>query len=410
MKKRILTILLSFVLLSGLVSVLPASAAGAEYSIRKISTAPTIDGTVSEEEWGAPTYTVKAADVGTDDYITKVGTPPENDDFEFSVYYRWDDDNLYIAVTTKNAPAHSSTLKATATDNDISNMWQLECLQLTLDMNKEGSTNVNHAEYGIAASNDLDAMYQWAYAHKKDVDRTTQAGGVKVDYWTIAAKWNAADSGMTYELRVPWEKVDSESKADAIKIGGAIRSGLSVNFPGGPSGYCLGTSPLVNKNTFDAPLLNLVSEDSIVSTELPVKEIAVRCKFSELEVGETQPLTVTVSPSNADDKAYTLKSSDESIASIDAEGKVTALKAGEVTITATSNKYPDVTGECKLTVKAKPTPGANSSAQSVNASDSGSDNKSGGISAGLIVGIVIGVVVVAGIVVVAIVLSKKKKA
>ena len=50
--------------------------------------------------------------------------------------------------------------------------------------------------------------------------------------------------------------------------------------------------------------------------------------------GESETLTATVSPSHASDKSVVWTSSDPSVAIVDANGKVTAVGAGKVTITA----------------------------------------------------------------------------
>ena len=72
---------------------------------------------------------------------------------------------------------------------------------------------------------------------------------------------------------------------------------------------------------------------------------------ASMEVGATQTLTITVSPSDAADKSYDLVSSDPSVATVDANGLVTALAKGSVTITATAKDGSGVKGTLAITVK-----------------------------------------------------------
>lgn len=59
-----------------------------------------------------------------------------------------------------------------------------------------------------------------------------------------------------------------------------------------------------------------------------------------LNVPETLQLTATILPATTTDKTLTWSSSDSAVATVDANGKVTAVKAGEatITVTATSGK------------------------------------------------------------------------
>ena len=72
-----------------------------------------------------------------------------------------------------------------------------------------------------------------------------------------------------------------------------------------------------------------------------------------MEVGETLQLTATVSPDNADDKTVTWSSSDDSIATVDQNGLVTAKAEGKVVITATNSA--GQSANCMITVKAAST-------------------------------------------------------
>ena len=66
----------------------------------------------------------------------------------------------------------------------------------------------------------------------------------------------------------------------------------------------------------------------------------------------SETLTATVTPSNATNKAVSWKSSDASVASVDNNGKVSAVKAGSATITVTTSDG-GKTATCSVTVTSK---------------------------------------------------------
>ena len=73
---------------------------------------------------------------------------------------------------------------------------------------------------------------------------------------------------------------------------------------------------------------------------------------TSIQVGGTETLTATVSHKDAANKKVTWKSSNAAIASVDANGKVTGVKAGEATITVTTEDG-GKTATCKVTVSDK---------------------------------------------------------
>lgn len=73
-----------------------------------------------------------------------------------------------------------------------------------------------------------------------------------------------------------------------------------------------------------------------------------------LTVGATETLSATVSPETATDKSVKFTSSDETIATVTPiQGKVTGVKAGTATITATTMNSETATCEITVTTPAK---------------------------------------------------------
>ena len=83
-----------------------------------------------------------------------------------------------------------------------------------------------------------------------------------------------------------------------------------------------------------------------------VKGVSINNKVIEMMEGEVVTLIATINPSNASNKNVYWTSSDQSVATVDNTGKVTALKAGSATITVTTEDG-GKTATCKLTVNAK---------------------------------------------------------
>lgn len=70
-----------------------------------------------------------------------------------------------------------------------------------------------------------------------------------------------------------------------------------------------------------------------------------------LEPEDTETLVATVLPDNADLKTVTWESDNEAVATVDKDGKVTAIAEGTATITATSDMVEEVVAECTVSVE-----------------------------------------------------------
>jgi putative aldouronate transport system substrate-binding protein len=85
-------------------------------------------------------------------------------------------------------------------------------------------------------------------------------------------------------------------------------------------------------------------------TAMPVKSIKLNSSKITLQIGKTFALKATIIPSNASDKKLTYSSSNINIATVDKNGKIKAIKAGNAVITAASSSNKKITAKCSVAV------------------------------------------------------------
>ena len=90
-----------------------------------------------------------------------------------------------------------------------------------------------------------------------------------------------------------------------------------------------------------------VGDDGKLETITAVESVTLDKTSLDLYVGNTAELNATVEPENAADKIVTWSSSDPTVATVDTNGNVKALKPGTTTITATAGGKSDT---CTVTV------------------------------------------------------------
>lgn len=97
---------------------------------------------------------------------------------------------------------------------------------------------------------------------------------------------------------------------------------------------------------------NLKAETKVTVTT-NVESVTLDKTEGVLTVGNTVTVTATVIPDTATNASVTWTSSDEAIATVDFEGKITAVAPGTATITAVSDSNPDANATYAVTVQAK---------------------------------------------------------
>jgi len=91
----------------------------------------------------------------------------------------------------------------------------------------------------------------------------------------------------------------------------------------------------------------------VIVAEIPdtkVTSITLNKSSLSLEAGKSETLTATVKPDNATDKTVKWTSSSTSVATVDSNGKVTAVDKGNATITCEANDGSGVKATCAVTV------------------------------------------------------------
>ncbi|MBR6767006.1 MAG: Ig-like domain-containing protein [Clostridia bacterium] len=101
--------------------------------------------------------------------------------------------------------------------------------------------------------------------------------------------------------------------------------------------------------TITAASHNGIVRECVVTVIVPVKSIKMSASKKTISLNTTSAMSVKFSPSKPSDKTLIWSSSDPSVASVDENGNVTALKKGKVTIKAVSHN--GKTAKCSVTVK-----------------------------------------------------------
>lgn len=136
--------------------------------------------------------------------------------------------------------------------------------------------------------------------------------------------------------------------------GGSLPEGLSME---ANTGMISGRPTAEGESTFTATATNVYGSDSreftlsIDKSEvIPVTSVKLDKTSLTLQEKGSDTLTAMVEPDNATNKNVNWKSSDTSIATVDASGKVTAISAGSATITATAADGSGESASCSVTV------------------------------------------------------------
>ena len=227
--------------------------------------------------------------------------------------------------------------------------------------------DINKAVKGMLAtqSGTLEAVsaaadYRYAYADLKIAKgKATFKNTVTLPSMTAVWKVNLTTDGTTATaLQAKKLVVTADKETVTADLGTGTNYMFYLAFiPNGSTNYSFTATDADNKEySCDLTLKKALETGYYYKSTLTVKVptvgvtgVTLNKTTLPLTGGDTETLTATVAPTDASNKAVTWKSSKESVATVDADGKVTAVGAGTATITVTTTDG-EKTATCKVTV------------------------------------------------------------
>ncbi len=149
----------------------------------------------------------------------------------------------------------------------------------------------------------------------------------------------------------------ADAKVEAFEFSSDNSSIASVDEDGRVYALKAGTTTITAK-TSDGKLSDSMTITVVDNTQTPTvinpTGVQLLGLSNGLKVGGTAEIKASVLPTNATNKTLTWKSSDTNIVKVDSNGKVTGVKAGKATITATTSN--GISGSIEITVESNTVP------------------------------------------------------
>ncbi len=297
------------------------------------------------EFWAEPyTYTCPAQNAITVDYLafSQSSYSVQVDD-AINVSLEVIPENAEAVFTWKSVDPSIATLVATADGRSakIKGIKQgaTTVTVSTLDGSKSASLEVNVVGSGSIVS---DIKVESVYLYDEELEL------VKGSSWTLEQRiypTNATNQNVTWSSsNKSVATVDAYGKVKAVAPGTATITVKTAD--GGYTAKCVVTV----KDSESTP--------TPTSPDIHVSGVRLGKTELDLEAGESSLLDATVSPENATKNSVTWSSSDEDVATVDKNGKVTAVASGKAIIIVKTDDG-DYTDKCWVTVTesaATPTP------------------------------------------------------
>src|SRR5699024_2721380 len=184
-----------------------------------------------------------------------------------------------------------------------------------------------NTEYSFAVTEEIDGK------ESEKATVTVKTKPVAVTGVTVAPKTVSLEVGETQQLSATVEPSNATNKT--VTYASKAQGIASVDDDGLVTAKVAGTAEIIVTTEDGAKndICTVTVEEPVVN----VTGVTIAPKTNNLEVGATRQLNVTIEPSDADNQDVTYTSDDEAIATVNANGLVTAIAEGTATITVTTD-------------------------------------------------------------------------
>ncbi len=284
----------------------------------------------------------------------------------------WESDNNNIAsvsnegivtgVSHGSAVITAKTKDGTISDKCIVKSFKKEADELTI-VDKEIEVRENDLKEIdlIIEPSDLKEFVKWTSSDEKIV--TVEDGvitGKSIGKTTVTAQYGSRGVSIVVRVVMQVDSLKMEKESTIINVNNTEELKLLIN----PESAANQEIKWESSNTEVATVENgkvtgikagtaniTASVDGktatcVVTVSLPVSEIKLNKTSISLKKGNTDTLVATISPSNATNQDITWTSSNEKVATVDKNGKVTGIGTGKATIEATVDGK---TAKCNVT-------------------------------------------------------------
>lgn len=206
----------------------------------------------------------------------------------------------------------------------------------SVDKNEEGKTNIT-IDGLTPNTNYSEGTYQVSYSKEGNESKKVNVPGFKtlpkpVESVSLDKASLSLTEGDSQKLNATVKPDNATNKNVTFETSNSAIA--TVDNSGNVTAIKSGDATITVKTSDGNKTANATV--NVKAKVINVSSVNVEPKTVTLEIGETQQLTHTVSPSNATDKSVTFSSKSDSIASVDTNGLVTANSEGTTEVTVTT--------------------------------------------------------------------------